>query len=42
MTRKAIRDSGEFPALVAAAFVVRNAGVLIGLSAVALVLLTTG
>jgi len=37
MTHKAIRESAAFPALVIAAFIVRNASVLIGLSALALV-----
>jgi hypothetical protein len=39
MTHKDVRDLAEFPALVIAAFVVRNAGVLIGLAALALVAL---
>jgi hypothetical protein len=36
MTYKAVRDLAEFPAVVIAAFAVRNAGVLIVLSALAL------
>jgi hypothetical protein len=36
MTRKDVRDFAEFPALVIAAFFVRNAAVLVGLSAVTL------
>ncbi len=36
---KVVRDSAEFPALVIAAFVVRNAGVLAGLAAMALFVL---
>lgn len=39
MTHKAIRDSAAFPAVVIAAFIVRNASVLVGLSALALVAL---
>ncbi len=39
MTHKAISGSVEFPALVIAAFVVRNAGVLLGLSALAFFIL---
>lgn len=41
MTNKGILESAEFPALVIAAFVVRNAGVLIGLSAVAFFILAS-
>jgi hypothetical protein len=41
MTHKALRESAAFPALVIAAFVVRNAGVLVGLSALALAALAT-
>lgn len=37
MTEKPIRDFAEFPALVVAAFFVRNAGVLLALSTLALV-----
>lgn len=40
MTQKAIRESAEFPALVVAAFFVRNAGVLLALSTLALVILS--
>jgi hypothetical protein len=39
VTQKVIRELTEFPALVVAAFVVRNAGVLIVLSGLALVAL---
>jgi hypothetical protein len=39
MTHKDVRDLAEFPALVIAAFFVRNAGVLIGLAALVLVAL---
>lgn len=39
MTPNAVREFAEFPALVAAAFVVRNAALLIALSAWALVAL---
>jgi hypothetical protein len=39
MTHNAVRAFAEFPALVAAAFIVRNAALLIVLSAWALVLL---
>lgn len=39
MTRKAVRDVTEFPALVVAAFFVRNAAVLIGLSIFVLIAL---
>jgi hypothetical protein len=39
MTHKVIRETAAFPALVIAAFVVRNASVLAGLSALAFVAL---
>lgn len=42
MTNSAIRESAEFPALVAAAFFVRNAGVLIGLTILVLAALISG
>ncbi len=42
MTTKVVREFAAFPALVVAAFVVRNAGVLIALAALALGALTTG
>ena len=40
MTHKDVRDLAEFPAIVIAAFAVRNAGVLIVLSALAFAALT--
>ena len=42
MTPKVVRESAAFPALVIAAFIVRNASVLIGLSALALAALASG
>jgi hypothetical protein len=39
MTHKVIRETAAFPALVIAAFVVRNASVLVGLSALVFVAL---
>jgi hypothetical protein len=41
MTHKQVRDLAEFPALGAAAFVVRNAGVLIVLSTLVLAALAS-
>lgn len=42
MNVKTIRDVAEFPAVVIAAFVVRNAGVLMGLAALAMFALNAG
>ena len=39
MTHRAVRDLAEFPVVVIAAFAIRNAGVLLLLSALALVAL---
>lgn len=36
MIIRSLRDAGEFPALVIAAFLVRNAGILIALTTLAL------